>query len=251
MNKHLITLLCLAIVALSGLLIAADADLDKNFLTKKPFNYGTIISNGSLALFGDNTYTFEYGSEGVNWYNKGSYSVNKGKVNLKPDVCSSHKDGETINCAGTMGEADCSIQTKANDLYFFKYFVCTSKKNKNAVSTNMPSMAFPIGESKVKAGTSKVYKGIPVVSMGMVKGMTTTNVKIREKPSVNAKAIEYIKEIYSPDSSLPSVPAKTEVIVVARTRDRDKVENWNNYWYLVSVGVNSEVWMYSEFVKIK
>jgi hypothetical protein len=156
-----------------------------------------------------------------------------------------------MDCSGSMGEAVCSLQSDANSMYFYKFFVCTSLKNKNAVSTSMASINCPVENSKIKAGTSKVYKGIPVVTMGQVKGSTTTSVKIREKPSIDSKSLEYIKELFAPDSVQQSVPANTEVVVIARTRDRNKVQNWNNYWYLVNVGVMNEVWMYGEFVKVK
>jgi hypothetical protein len=241
----LITVLC------SALIMAADADIDQNFLTKNAFNYATVISEGKAVFQKDGTYTFGYSSEGVYWYNSGNYSIIKDKVLLKPSVCSVQKDGDAVNCGETMGEAVCVIQSRPADLYFFKYFVCTSQNNRNAVSMNVPTMPFPIQDFKTKAGTSKIFRGIPVVTMGLVKGVTTTGVKIREKPSVNAKSLEYITTMFDPGSEQQSVPEKTDVVVIARTRDKDKVQSWNNYWFLVNVGVLNEVWMYGEFVKIK
>jgi len=232
-------------------LMAGDAGIDQLFLTKNPFKYGTVISSSELVFSNDGTYLYEYGSEGQNWYNRGTYTIKNDTVYLKPDFCSSHKEGTAVDCGETMGEAQCSIKTMPNDLYYYKCFTCTSKMNKNAVSTNVAAMPFPVENSKIKAGTSKIYRGIPVVTMGLVKGATTTNVKIREKPSISSKSLEYVKAPYETDAILQSVPAATEVVVIARTRDRDKVQNWNNYWYLVSMGFTSEVWMYGEFVKLK
>ncbi|MBP7734584.1 MAG: hypothetical protein KA369_01295 [Spirochaetes bacterium] len=251
MKKMIIITVCIPALLRVIVAMAGDNTIDQGFLTKKAFQYGTLISSSELKFSPDGTYTYEYGSEGVSWYNKGTYSIKGDSVLLKPDFCSTHKEGTAGDCGETMGEAYCSIRTMPDDLYYYKYFTCTSKKNKNAVTTNDASMPFPVEQSKVKAGTSKVYKGVPVVAMGLAKGVTTTNVKIREKPSVNAKSLEYYKEIYGPGGEFQSVPANTEVVVIARTRERDKVQSWNNYWYLVSVGFNSEVWMFGEFVKIK
>lgn len=116
---------------------------------------------------------------------------------------------------------------------------------------NVAAMPFPVENSKIKSGTSKIYKGVPVVAMGLAKGVTTTNVKIREKPSINSRSLDYIKAPYETDAVMQSVPAGTEVVIIARTRDRDKVQSWSNYWYLVSMGFTTEVWMFGEFVKIK
>jgi hypothetical protein len=250
MKKIIIISIVIIGVSSAAFLLAGDAGIDKNFLTNNPFKSGTIISNGEIIFQKDGTYSIEYGSEGINWYDKGTYSIKKDKVYLKPKVCSSHKGGDVIDCSGSMGEAVCSVQSDANNMYYYKFFVCTSQKNKNAISTNVANMNCPVENSKIMAGMSKFYKGIPVVTMGQAKGSTTTSVKIREKPSINSKSLEYIKELFAPDSVQQSVPANTEVIMIARTRDRDKVQNWNNYWYLVNVGVMNEVWMYGEFVKV-
>jgi hypothetical protein len=251
MKKIYLSIAVLATIFFAALIMAAEADIDLNFLTKNAFNYATVISEGKAVFQKDGTYTFGYSSEGVNWYNSGNYSIIKDKVLLKPTFCSTHREGSAVNCAETMGEAVCVIQSRPADLYYFKYFVCTSKNNRNAVSSNMPDMPFPILDFTVKAGTSKIFRGIPVITMGMAKGVTTTGVKIREKPSVNAKSLEYITRMFDPGTEQQSVPEKTDVTVIARTRDRDRVQSWNNYWYLVNVGVMNEVWMYGEFVKIK
>jgi len=251
MKKIIIAAIVIIGVSSAAFLLAGDAGIDQNFLTNNSFKYGTVISSGEIIFQNDGTYSIEYGSEGMNWYDKGAYSIKKDNVHLKPEVCSSHKGGDVIDCSGSMGEAVCSVQSDATSIYYYKYFVCTSQKNKNAISTNVASMTCPVENSKIKAGTSKVYKGISVVTMGQVKGSTTTSVKIREKPSINSKSLEYTKELFAPDSVQQSVPANTEVVMIARTRDRNKVQNWNNYWYLVNVGVMNEVWIYGEFVKVK
>jgi hypothetical protein len=251
MKKIIFSSIIVLALLLVTFLMAGDDIIDQTFLTKNSFKYGTVISSSELIFLSDGTYAYEYGSEGMNWFNRGTFSIKSNTVYLKPDFCSSHKEGAAGNCAETMGEAFCSIQTRPNDLYYYKYFICTSKNNKNAVSVNVAAMPFAVENSKNKAGASRIFKGIPVVTMGLVKGVTTTNVKIREKPSINSKSLDYNKDMYSPDTVQQSVPAATEVIVIARTRDRDKVQNWNNYWYLVSMGFTSEVWMYGEFVKLK
>lgn len=233
------------------ILAAGTPGLDSGFLTKTSFKFSTLISSAEIIFSTDGTYAYEYGSEGLNWYNRGTYSIKNDAVMLMPNFCSSHKEGTSIDCAETMGEALCSLRSRPDDLYYERYFICTSKKNRNALAPDIASMDFPVENSRVRAGASKLYKGIPVVTMGSVKGVTTTNVKIREKPSLKSKARDYIKAPYETVEARQSVPANTGVTVIARTRDRDRVQNWNNYWYLVSLDFTVEVWMYGEFVKLK
>jgi hypothetical protein len=252
MKKNGVFSLLLASVLAAAIVCGAiAAELTKEFLTGQSFKYGTVISSGELKFAGGGAYSFTYESEGINWYDTGTYSIQKEKVYLEPSFCSTHREGEGVECSETMGNAVCAVKEEPNDLLYFKYFVCTSKNNKDAVSGGNPSMAFPLESFRVKAGTSKIWRGVPVITMGPARGKTTTSVKIREKPSVNAKALDYIEELYAPDRTFQSVPADTEVTVIARTRDKDKVQSWNNYWYLVNAGVMSNVWMYGEFVKVK
>jgi hypothetical protein len=82
--------------------------------------------------------------------------------------------------------------------------------------------------------------------------VTTTSVRIREKPSVTAKIVEFCDSPYGGAKCLPSAPEKTTVTVIARTKEKEKVQNWNNYWYLVNLNYFfHEVWIFGEFVKIK
>jgi hypothetical protein len=75
---------------------------------------------------------------------------------------------------------------------------------------------------------------------------------MREKPSVDAKPLTYSAALFTDESETrPYVPEKTHVKVLARTRDKAKVESWENYWYLINAGVSTEVWMFGEFVEIK
>ena len=86
--------------------------------------------------------------------------------------------------------------------------------------------------------------------MGNRAGITTDNVKIRSKPSIDAASLRFQCQ-YPVEGNGAFVPKATTLRIIARTIKRSKVQNWNNYWYLVNVGLNSMVWMYGEFLKIE
>jgi hypothetical protein len=107
---------------------------------------------------------------------------------------------------------------------------------------------FHADDAAIKSGSQRNFKGIPVVTMGIAIGATTASVKIRETQSVTGKTVSHA--LNPNDPALPSVPDTTPVTIIARTREKNKVQNWNNYWYLVNVGMyTTEVWMFGEIVK--
>lgn len=115
---------------------------------------------------------------------------------------------------------------------------------------------------KVKTNSIRIIDGSESIVMGIIDGETTTNVKIRVKPDEKAEAMKYIDLIDSTDSpvgkaekDLPSVPKGKKISILARTKDKVKVQNWNNYWYYVEIsegwGTIKNGWMFAEFVKLK
>ena len=107
---------------------------------------------------------------------------------------------------------------------------------------------------KVKEGIKGRINGIEAISMGGKKGVTTENVRIRPKPTIDSKYLEYSNEI---EGKLPYYPKGWDVIIYARTLNKDKIGKWNNYWYYVELVCDSRemesgwVWVYGEFIKIK
>ncbi|HNW27614.1 MAG TPA: hypothetical protein PKN50_03975 [Spirochaetota bacterium] len=44
------------------LIMAGDRGIGQGFLTKNPFEYGSLLSSSVLTFLPDGTYTYEYGS---------------------------------------------------------------------------------------------------------------------------------------------------------------------------------------------
>jgi hypothetical protein len=108
-------------------------------------------------------------------------------------------------------------------------------------------------EYKFKPGTEVVFDGTPVIALPGSSGITTTGIKIREKPSTSFKALKYCDTI-AYDITVKvydSVLKGTPVQIIARTNDKFTVDTWEYYWHLASPGVTYRVWMYGKFIKIK
>ena len=93
-----------------------------------------------------------------------------------------------------------------------------------------------------------MYGRIPVYTMGRRQYTATDNVKIRKAPSVKGKEVKFIDQGYTGDG-MDYVPKGVELRVIARSRRKQRVGRWYNYWYLVDVGMVTRVWMFGEFVK--
>ncbi len=231
-------------ILLSPLLLAGGVTLTRDYLAKRTFipypGY-----EGSRVLFQNNgTYSYLSFGNGGEYLWKGTYAITGNSVTLTPSEC--RADGKPMDCKDShQGVRSCSIQETPGDLYYERYLVCIDKKSKSSEKLHTDDAA-------VKSGSERKFKGVAMVTMGMARGVTTAGVKMREKPSTNAKALEFCDSPYGGATCKPSVPEKTEVTVIARTREKETVQNWTNYWYLVNVGFfNPEVWMFGEFVKLK
>jgi hypothetical protein len=248
----------LAIFTLSGLLLTGVSckkePLDPGLVGGNRYTYSYLLGECTIAFRAGGAYEIEYGSEGMSWRDEGTYTITGNSITLAPSACYLHKNGEAIDCGKSMGPASCSIRDDADSIYYGKYLVCRSQNNEHLLSESEKNseIRFPVEKFKVPEGETKKFHGIPVVTMGMKDGIVLKNAKIREKPSVDAKPLTYSAALFTDESEMrPYVPEKTSVKVLARTNDRAKVESWENYWYLINAGVNTEVWMFGEFVEIK
>jgi len=109
----------------------------------------------------------------------------------------------------------------------------------------------------VNEGTEVVIDDIPAVTMGLVSGITVENVNIREKPDLKAKKIKYryFKWGSDEEEELSYIKKDEELRVLARTTNKEKIDNWNNYWYYIEYtygyGDSLTVWVYAEFIKLE
>ncbi|MCP4178656.1 MAG: hypothetical protein GY756_12905 [bacterium] len=99
------------------------------------------------------------------------------------------------------------------------------------------------------------YNGVNIVTITNRIGKTTSNLRMRSEPSINS---DYLMFKQSMEPTLPYIPMGYTVRIIARTEKRMKIQDWNNYWYLIDIssyvqdGPASEdlywVWVYGEFV---
>jgi hypothetical protein len=233
--------------------------LDKKFVVQ------LFKGNSEITFNKKNIYEVKFDTDGMSFSNKGKYSIKNNVIYLEPDTCSAYNN-KTTPCNETLGRAECRLIDDNTSLYYSKFIECTSLEkgnhifidvisleNKNSLGKKTTRLVFPLSEYKVKSGAEIVYDGIPVIALPGSSGITTMGVKIREKPSTSSKALKYWDKIaYDMTAKeYDSVPKGTPVQIIARTKDKFTVDKWDNYWYLVSVGANSRVWMYGEFIKIK
>jgi uncharacterized FlaG/YvyC family protein len=106
----------------------------------------------------------------------------------------------------------------------------------------------------VKEGEPLKINGRDAVAMGAKEGITTAVLKMRETPSSTAKEIHFTYDDVDETYTVKALPKDTSLIILARTKDTDKVGKYSNYWYYVEFERYFDymrAWVYGEFVKIK
>lgn len=108
--------------------------------------------------------------------------------------------------------------------------------------------------STVNSGQNRVLDGMNVVTSGGKKAIVTKNAKIRSKPDVRSDIIRFGADLG--DEGLAYCPAGKELRVLARTRDKVRIEKWENHWFFVELVSAGEFgarygWIYGEFLEIK
>ncbi len=100
-------------------------------------------------------------------------------------------------------------------------------------------------------GLQKKIDSVNVITMNKKKGITKNNVKLREKADANSKEKEYCKD---PEMGpcTKYIPQGEEVVIIARTEKKMKVQKWENYWYYVQFpSTIGEGWVFGEFIDVK
>ena len=221
-----------------------------NDYNNKTYKYSVGIGYVELTLKPNKTYSAKYESEGMYWYNGGTYEQRKDILQLFPDVCKETIDSELrMDCDKSLGKAHIELIFDNTSLYYTQFIKVTSEVNKELLYSGEENNSFTLGVPgmEVKEGQSRKVDGRDVITMGSKVGVTTSDVKIRKSPDTKGEVLAYYPEMFG--DPLKAVPINTPVVVIARTESKVKVQNWENYWYLVQVGFHSQVWMYGEFVK--
>lgn len=177
--------------------------------------------------------------EGCGGY-EGTYSILNGKVNLKPEP--------SPECPGPdFGPKTCTMIRTSKSLFSTLYLECG------------PNNLYWNTEAKVEKGELRTINGINVISLGLVSGVANENVMYRQAPDINSKAFgcTYTNPKFITDHiSYNFIPEGTQLTLIARTTQKQKIKSWENYWYYVQPASDwyaggcspTEGWVFAEFV---
>lgn len=145
-------------------------------------------------------------------------------------------------------------------LYQVKEQVCEFRKDDKSMEfkvmlqcSDLPT----IGQvsSATKAGDTVTIDGKDYVSEGWRRAAILNAVKFRSAPDVASKPL-----LFQPGDSIQgptgartdTLIPQTDITLIARTKDKVQVQQWNNYWYYVTVS-GAEIqygWVFGEFVNL-
>lgn len=176
----------------------------------------------------------------------GSYTIVKGKLNL-----SIEKSEPERSIAGLILKNGTLISEPGSPKYR-TYILFKGKELEQLYFKN--ELKIWDYNSLVKEGEPLKINGRDAVAMGAKEGSTTAVLKMREAPSSTAKEIHYTYDDVEQTYTVKALPKDTSLIILARTKDTDKVGKYNNYWYYVEFERYFDymrAWVYGEFVKMK
>lgn len=180
---------------------------------------------------------------------KGTYAIKNGKISLIVDKIPADKQVEgMILKEGQLLNGELRFDEKSPKYKWYLYF----KEGKSMYLDG--EVKIWNHKSLIPEGTEFKIDGREVVAMGSKEGSTTTVVKVRETPSATGKEINYTYEDVMETITVKSLEKGKPLIVLARTKEKDKVGKWNNYWYYVEFEKYIDYmrgWVYGEFVQIK
>ncbi|PJZ75285.1 hypothetical protein [Leptospira neocaledonica] len=134
-----------------------------------------------------------------------------------------------------------------------KRLICSNKNNQK--QTVLYSL-----DHRDRIGKRVVIEHVDGIMMGGRKAVTTDAVRFRDEPSINSKIINVnlTTESCCSDSvekKYTSLQKDWNVVVIARTKEKEKIEKWENYWYYIAVYQSefSQVygWVFGQFIKIE
>ena len=180
---------------------------------------------------------------------KGTYVIKNGKVTLTVDKIPADKQVEgMILKDGQLSDGVLKYDEKSP-----KYQWCLVFKEGKSMYLHGEVKIWD-HKSLIPEGTVFKIQGKDVVAMGAKQAETSTVVKVRETPSVKGKEIHYTYEDAMDTVTVKSLEKGKSLIVLARTKEKDKVGKWDNYWYYVEFETYINYmrgWVFGEFVKMK
>ncbi|MCB1143208.1 MAG: hypothetical protein H7A24_17065 [Leptospiraceae bacterium] len=163
----------------------------------------------------DGTYTISEETEGCGGHS-GTYQILQNSIQLKAN------SGEFCLPSENQFDIPCSFQLLEESLDYIYAIQCEGYPE-----------TFKKITDRVPEGLKRKVGDREVVTMGLKKGRVTTALKYRVDPDKSSEAIKctnYTMEL----ERKSSLPKDLELIVLARTPNKEKVDDkWENYWYYV------------------
>lgn len=198
------------------------------------------LGAGLDATFSKDSVRFDFNFEGVQCA-VSSYTIAGNKVQLaKGTKCPGAEDFVGLY---QVKDQACEFRKDEKGVEFKVTLQCNDLPTLGQVS------------SVTKAGDTVSIDGKDYVAEGMRRATISSAVKFRSAPDANSKPI-----LFQPGDSIQgptgaktdTLIPQTDITLVARTKDKLQVRQWNNYWYYVMVS-GAEIkygWVYGEFVNL-
>jgi len=218
-------------------------------LIKEEFGHGSGLHNLSFKLSDNGSYDLDYGSEGWYWRNQGQYTISGNSLLLKATKCEYSQQPDN-SCQNTFRTAKCVIREQPTDIeYLYELFCEFDKHFRLFTSDSKPdnTMGLDIKKYKVPNGAAKKFQAHDIIVLANVTGTVNSSVVLREGPGITYKKTSYIVNAYD-GPYLPSVPKGKKVTIHARTTNKQKVQEWENYWLLVSIDDSHKAWAFGQFI---
>lgn len=216
--------------------------------------------SGHYLKFKDNDqaiYSWRGFEDSGNKYGRYVLSDNKLKIYWQRIKAETEGLDENIEEKGRFLE--CLFDPVPKSIFSDQTLTCINELKSTVVYHNLKIPASPNAARCLEYSKEK-----PCVEVEVLKntGRIKETAKLRNGPDVQSEAKEYCKttEISETPCKLDcaqAIPAGTKVILLARTKQKVKVNKWENYWYYVRYQTGACImgpvfmhsWVFGEFVK--
>ncbi|MCW7494867.1 SH3 domain-containing protein [Leptospira sp. 2 VSF19] len=147
----------------------------------------------------------------------------------------------------------CITKIDEESIKFKEYLLCDNK------------LVLYNKEKKVNEGLNRKINGIEVITQGLKKGIVTSNLKMREKPSKDSKSFEcffsHLDDENLNNKEITFIPKNYTITIIAKTKAEDYIGGKKNFWFLISPSSDSyngcllknsnqkEGWVFGEYIR--
>lgn len=244
MKKTIIKLLILSLLLSSASALSANP-FKGDWINNPLYSHG---GYGKMAKVGDDTIEVGFWGPGGSTM-EASYTVQGDSLKY------------TITKAQYMQEKDkgkkgtCRIVKLKDNPYFQEELSCTGVIG-SYLDTSQDGYYVPkVFRTFLSKDTPRKIQGTDTLSI-LKKGTVNDTAYLRSAPNVSAKPLDCT--IYEEDKKVHEgqvIPKGRNLLVIAKTKTKFKVQKWENHWYYVDAGDSQSKcgpgWMYGEFITIK